>query len=105
MILVFFVPLVLALSLCLLSPGRQAAIGIGATAIFLLVLWLVFGTNQEAGLVGSYAVVAAPGVALAGLAHLTHRILGPLLPVWGYAVAAVGLLYLASAFLRAIAGN
>jgi hypothetical protein len=105
MILVFLVPLVLALSLCLLSPGRQASIGIGATAVFLLVLWIAFGTNQEAGLVGSFAVLAAPGVALAGLAHLTHRIVGPHLPVWGYAVAAVVLLYLASAFLRAIAGT
>jgi hypothetical protein len=49
--------------------------------------------------------MAAPGVALAALAHLTHRILGPKLPVWGYAVAAVAVLFAVSALLRALTGN
>ena len=105
MILILLVPIVVALSLCLLPPGRQAAMGIGIIAILLIVLWVISGGSRAEGLTGAYVVMAAPGVALAGLAHLTHRILGPRLPVWGYAVAAVALLYLASAFLQALAGN
>ena len=105
MILLIIVPVVVALSLCLLPAGRQAAVGIGIAAVFLAVLWVAAGGQEDEGLTSTYAMMAAPGVALAGLAHLTHRILGPRLPVWGYAVAAVILLYLASAFLRALAGN
>lgn len=105
MILLIIVPMVVALSLCLLPPGRQAAAGIGIAAVFLAALWFAAGGDQDVGLTSTYAMMAAPGVALAALAHLTYRILGPRLPVWGYAVAAVVLLYLASALLRTLAGN
>jgi len=89
MIVIIIVPVVVALSLCLLPPGRQAAAGIAIAAGVLAVLWVVSGGDQDEGLTSTYAVMAAPGVALAGLAHLTHRIVGPRLPVWGYALAAV----------------
>ena len=108
MIPLLIVPVVVALSLCLLPPGRQAAIGIAVASAFLAILWFAAGGGQDQSLTGTYIVMAAPGVALAALAalaHLTHRILGPRLPVWGYAFAAVVLLFLASAFLRALAGN
>jgi hypothetical protein len=105
MIPLIIVPVVVALSLCLLPPGRQAAIGIAVASAFLAILWFAAGGGQDQGMTSAYIVMAAPGVALAALAHLTHRILGPRLPVWGYALAAVVLLYLASAFLRALAGN
>ena len=105
MIPLLIVPVVVALSLCLLPPGRQAAIGIAVASAFLAILWFAAGGGQDQSLTGTYIVMAAPGVALAALAHLTHRILGPRLPVWGYALAAVVLLFLASAFLRALAGN
>ena len=105
MIFFLLVPAVVALSLCLLPPGRQAAAGIGIAAVFLAVLWFATGGTEGEGLGGTYALMAAPGVALAGLAHLTHRVLGPRLPVWGYALAAVLLLMALSAFLRALAGN
>lgn len=105
MILLLLVPAVVALSLCLLPPGRQAAAGIGIAAAFLAVLWFATDGIQGEGLGGTYALMAAPGVALAGLAHLTHRVLGPRLPVWGYALAALLLLMALSAFLRALAGN
>lgn len=105
MIPLLIVPVVVALSLCLLPPGRQAAIGIAVASAFLAILWFAAGGGQDQSLTGTYIVMAAPGVALAALAHLTHRFLGPRLPVWGYAFAAVVLLFLASAFLRALAGN
>lgn len=105
MIVVLIVPVVLALSLCLLPPGRPAATGIGVTAALLLVLWFASGGVGGQGLTGSYVLMAAPGVALAALAHLTHRILGPRLPVWGYALAAVVILVAISTFLNAVAGN
>ncbi|MEE4348276.1 MAG: hypothetical protein V2I53_15880 [Paracoccaceae bacterium] len=105
MIPLLIVPVVVALSLCLLPPGRQAAMGIAVASAFLAILWFAAGGGQDQSLTGTYIVMAAPGVALAALAHLTHRILGPRLPVWGYALAAVVLLFLASAFLRALAGN
>jgi hypothetical protein len=105
MIPLIIVPVVVALSLCLLPPGRQAAMGIAVASVFLVILWFAAGGGQDQGLTNTFIVMAAPGVALAALAHLTHRILGPRLPVWGYALAAVVLLYLASAFLRALAGN
>ena len=38
MIPLLLVPAVVALSLCLLPPGRQAAAGIGIAAVFLAVL-------------------------------------------------------------------
>lgn len=105
MILLFLVPCVVAASLCLLQPGRQAAYGIGITATVLAMLWIISGSNREEGLASTYVLLAAPGVALAALAHLTHRILGPRLPVWGYAIAAVVILAAVSAFLNALAGN
>ena len=105
MILIIIVPVVVALSLCLLQPGRQAAAGIGIAAALLAILWVASGGEKDQGLTSTYAVMAAPGVALAALAHLTHRILGPKLPVWGYAVAAVAVLFAVSAFLRALTGN
>ncbi len=105
MIPLLIVPVVVALSLCLLPPGRQAAMGIAVASAFLAIIWFAAGGGQDQSLTGTYIVMAAPGVALAALAHLTHRILGPRLPVWGYALAAVVLLFLASAFLRALAGN
>jgi hypothetical protein len=104
MILLIIVPVVVALSLCLLPPGRQAAAGIGIVAALLAILWVASGGKADTGLTSTYAVMAAPGVALAALAHLTHRILGPRLPVWGYALAAVILLFALSAFMRALAG-
>ncbi|MFD1195355.1 hypothetical protein ACFQ3C_11800 [Seohaeicola saemankumensis] len=103
--ILLLIPAVMALSLCLLQPGRQAAVGIGIVAVVLAVLWFAAGGNRGEGLAGTYALMAAPGVALAGLAHLTHRVLGPRLPVWGYAVAGVLLLIGLSALLRALAGN
>jgi hypothetical protein len=104
MIILILVPVVVALSLCLLPPGRQAAAGIGLVAVFLAILWAVSGGMADQGMGGTYAMMAAPGVALAALAHLTHRILGPRLPVWGYAGVAVILLFALSALLRALAG-
>ena len=104
MIVLILVPLVMAISLCLLPPGRQAVAGIGIAAIVLAGLWLAAGGSADRGLTATYAMMAAPGVALAALAHLTHRILGPRLPVWGYALAAVILLFAVSALLRALAG-
>lgn len=104
MILLIIVPLVVALSLCFLPPGRQAAIGIGIAAAFLAVLWVASGGTADEGLTSTYAMMAAPGVALAGLAHLTFHIMGPRLPVWGYALAAITLLFALSALLRALAG-
>lgn len=105
MIVLLIVPLVVAISLCLLPPGRQAAVGIAIAAAFLALLWVASGGAQDEGLTSTYAMMAAPGVALAALAHLTHRILGARLPVWGYALAAVILLVALSAVLRAFAGN
>lgn len=105
MILIFVVPLVVALSLCLLPPGRQAVLGIGITAVVLAALWVIGGGDQGAGLTGTYALMAAPGVALAALAHLTYRILGPRLPVWGYAAAAVVFLIGLSAVMKTMAGS
>lgn len=105
MMLIFIVPIVVAVSLCLLPPGRQAVTGIGMTAALLVVLWFVSGGSREAGLTGTYVLMAAPGVALAALAHLTYRILGPRLPVWGYALAGVAVLFAISVFLNAVAGN
>ena len=104
MILLMIVPLVVALSLCLLPPGRQAAMGIGIAAAFLAVLWFAAGGAADEGLTSTYAMMAAPGVALAGLAHLTYHTMGPRLPVWGYALAAILLLFAVSALLRALAG-
>jgi len=104
MILLILVPVVVAVSLCLLPTGRQAAAGIGIAAVFLAILWFAAGGHADEGLTSTYAMMAAPGVALAALAHLTHRILGPRLPVWGYALAAVILVVVLSAFLRALAG-
>lgn len=104
MILLIIVPMVVALSLCLLPPGRQAAAGIGVATAFLAVLWFAAGGDQDEGLIGTYAMMAAPGVALAGMAHLTYHIMGPRLPVWGYALAAIPLLFALSALLRALAG-
>lgn len=105
MIFIIIVPVVVAVSLCLLPPGRQAAAGIGIAAALLAVLWVASGGEQDEGLASTYAVIAAPGVALAALAHLTHRIMGPRLPVWGYALASVVVLVAVSAFLRALTGN
>lgn len=105
MIFLLLVPAVVALSLCLLQPGRQAAAGIAIAAILLAILWVASGGSRDEGLTATYAMMAAPGVALAGLAHLTHRILGPMLPVWGYALAAVLVLLALSAVLRTFAGN
>ena len=105
MIVLIIVPVVVALTLCLLPPGGQAALGIGISAALLAALWFASGGEQDDGLTSTYAMMAAPGVALAALAHLTHRILGPRLPVWGYALVAVILLIALSALLRALAGN
>ncbi len=104
MIMLFLVPVDVAASLCLLSPGRQAAYGIGITVTVLAILWVMAGGHRAAGLTGTFVLLAAPGVALAGLAHLTHRILGPRLPVWGYAIAAAAILGAASVLLNALAG-
>lgn len=104
MIVLVLVPLVMAISLCLLPAGRQAAVGIGIATIVLAVLWFAAGGEADEGLTATYAMLAAPGVALAALAHLTHRILGPRWPVWGYALAAVLLLVALSVILRAVAG-
>lgn len=105
MILIFIVPIVVALSLCLLPPGRQAGLGIGITAVVLAAIWVASGGRQGEALTGSYVLMAAPGVALAALAHLTYRILGPRLPVWGYAVAAVVFLTTLTAILNTMAGS
>ena len=102
MILIIIVPVVVAISLCMLQPGRQAAAGIGIATALLAILWVASGGEQDQGLTSTYALMAAPGVALAALAHLTHRILGAKLPVWGYALAADAVLFAISAFLRAL---
>lgn len=105
MILIFIVPMIVALSLCLLPPGRQAGLGIAITAVALAALWVASGGWQAQTMTGSFVVMAAPGVALAALAHLTYRILGPRLPVLGYAVAAVVFLIALSAIVNTMAGS
>ena len=59
MILIIIVPVVVAISLCMLQPGRQAAAGIGIATALLAILWVASGGEQDQGLTSTYALMAA----------------------------------------------
>jgi len=91
MIVIILLPLVIGLFLTLIPTGRGAALGIGVAALMVAAtLILPVGTG---GLAQGYALLAAPGIVVAALAHGLRAVTGPLLPVWAWALIVAGAVF------------
>jgi len=90
MALVFLVfPAVIYAALCLLPPGRQAAVGIGVAALATAGWWWLAPAGEAGDDRRILTAIAGTAIGLAALAQGLRAGLGPVRPGWVWPLVAI----------------